>query len=370
MNIEIKLYDYDMVPAVRNFNSRLKMANVSHKFPETHISKVLPKQTGRKIYQEYFLAVHNSSVRGGYLLKHQEFSIGGKIVSIADYQLPLSEGIIDKKYFFVGLQLLSHALKRQPLLICLGIGGLERSIAQILTHMRWNIFLVPFYFKIYNAYRFLRNISYIRKTPLTKITLDTMATLGVGGLIRLFQLRAVNTGLLGHTYHAEEIADFSVWADDLWAVCREKYSMVAVRDSITLNILYPVEDSRCIRLKICKGTAVVGWAVLLDTRMSAHKHFGNMRVGSIVDCLALPEHADGVIRVATKFLEMRKVDMIVSNQSHHSWCEALRKAGFFRGPSNYVFAASRQLSLLLKPFDLNKTGFHINRGDGDGPLHL
>jgi hypothetical protein len=256
------------------------------------------------------------------------------------------------------------------LLTCLGIGGLEQSIAQILQRMRWNIFLVPFYFKIHNAYRFLRNISYIRKTALRKIILDTMATLGIGGLIKLLQLRAANAGLLRHTYHAEEIADFSIWADDLWAMCRDKYSMVAVRDSTTLNILYPIEASRYIRLKISKGTAVVGWAVLLDTQMSGHKQFGKMRVGSIVDCLALPEHANGVIRVATKFLEMRKVDMIVSNQSHHSWCEALRNAGFFRGPSNYVFAASRQLSLLLEPFDLNKAGFHINRGDGDGPLHL
>ena len=49
---------------------------------------------------------------------------------------------------------------------------------------------------------------------------------------------------------------------------------------------------------------------------------------------------------------------------------ALERAGFLRGPSNFIFAASKNLAKLLEPFDSAKDEIHINRGDGDGPIHL
>ena len=58
------------------------------------------------------------------------------------------------------------------------------------------------------------------------------------------------------------------------------------RDAATLDQLYPPSDPRFLRVR-----AVGGWAVLLDTRMQDHKQFGDMRVGTIVDCLAPPESA-------------------------------------------------------------------------------
>ena len=82
--------------------------------------------------------------------------------------------------------------------------------------------------------------------------------------------------------------------------------------------------------------------------MHEHQHFG-ICDGSIVDCLALPEDAFGVVR-GHQVLEVRGVELIVSNQSHAAWCEALECAGFLRGPSNFRFAASRELTKLLEPF--------------------
>ena len=114
----------------------------------------------------------------------------------------------------------------------------------------------------------------------------------------------------------------------------------------------------------------VGWAVLLDTQMVDNKYFGNLRVGSIVDCLASPENASGVIRAATKVLEDRGVDLIVSNQSHAAWCAGLRDAGFLLGPSNFPFAASKELTKLIHPVPTSMAQCHFTRGDGDGPIHL
>jgi hypothetical protein len=168
----------------------------------------------------------------------------------------------------------------------------------------------------------------------------------------------------------EEVNDFSDWSDQLWKVCKDKYSMIAIRDSQTLNILYPSSNQRFIRLKVMENQQVVGWAVVLNTQMSNHKHFGNLRVGSIVDTLALPDNAFPVVRSATRFLERAGVDIIVSNHSHITWCSAFKDAGFISGPSNFIFAASKELAQLLHPFELSTKEFHLNRGDGGGPIHL
>ena len=95
---------------------------------------------------------------------------------------------------------------------------------------------------------------------------------------------------------------------------------------------------------------VVGWAVLLNTQMSGHKHFGDMRVGTLVDCLAKPEDARDVVACARDVLEANGADLIVSNQGSRAWGQALKHCGFLQGPSNLPFLASPKLAALLEPF--------------------
>ncbi len=370
--VEFKSYTKDFVAAVKEFNARLKASGEVFTFPESTISKWLPKIDGRKIYQEYFLAVQNdSTVRGGYILKHQTFSFSGEIISIGNYQLPLSEGIVDKRYNIIGIQLLMDALKRQPLLFSLGMGGYEERLPKMLKAMGWSMYTVPFFFRVNSPFRFLRNIRFLRKTRIRRLLLDFLAVTGIGWIIiKLFQAVIAGKSLQKNSASVEVVGDFSSWADELWNVCKGTYSMMAVRDMNTLKILYPSDSKRFIRLKISQDNKDIGWAVVLNTKMSNHKQFGNMQVGSIIDCLALPENAFQVIFSAAKFLERADVDIILSNQSHVSWCLALKHAKFIRGPSNFIFAASKKLTELLTSFDLRKTNIHLNRGDGDGPIHL
>jgi hypothetical protein len=93
-------------------------------------------------------------------------------------------------------------------------------------------------------------------------------------------------------------------------------------------------------------------------------------VGSIADCLSRPENALAVTQAVTAFLLDRGVDLIVSNQSHAAWGAALRKNGFFSGPSNFIFAAGKPLAGLLAPLESVFPELHVNRGDGDGPVNL
>ena len=382
MPIEIVPYSEDLIGAVKAFNARLKAGGVSFAFPENHVPGWLPKTASGKIYQEYFLAVDDGLVVGGYILKHQEFSFKGDIRSMATFQFPLSEGIVNKTYSLVGLLALNDALRRQPLIFSPGMGSYEEPFPKLLQAMSWSTYPLPFYFKVNRPFRFFRSIAYLRKTVLRRTLLDLLAATGAGWVgVRLLQNISKRPHIRKNPAVVEKVSDFSHWADELWNVCKGNYSMIAVRDSRTLNILYPYkrsvghngvfrESGSFIRLKVLQGDQVIGWAVVLDTQMQNHRYFGNMRVGSIVDCLASPENASRVTQVATRFLEARGVDLIVSNQSHSSWCSALRDSGYIRGPSNFIFAASKKLSELLGPLEVVKTEIHINRGDGDGPINL
>jgi hypothetical protein len=83
--------------------------------------------------------------------------------------------------------------------------------------------------------------------------------------------------------------------------------------------------------------------------MSGHKQFGDLRRGSTIDGLCAPEDAALVVDRATRLLEQRGVDLIVSNQAHGAWVGALRRAGFIEGPSNFLVAISQEFSRVTGP---------------------
>jgi hypothetical protein len=110
--------------------------------------------------------------------------------------------------------------------------------------------------------------------------------------------------------------------------------------------------------------AVIGWAVVGERRKDAK--YGDMRVGSVVDCFALPGELFAVVRAATQILERQGFDLVLSNQSHEAWGEAFKAGGYLPGPSNFIFAASKKLGELLAPFESVRPRMHLTRADGDG----
>ena len=151
MAIVIQPFTRECEPAVAAFNQRLapQKTPVAFHFPERCVSEWLPPRAGCRIRQDYFLAIDDSAaVRGGYILKTQDFWINGGLEPIGNLQLPLSEGIVDPRYGFVGLQLVLDAVKRQPLLYSLGMGGLDGPYPKLLKGLRWSLFPVPFLFRV------------------------------------------------------------------------------------------------------------------------------------------------------------------------------------------------------------------------------
>jgi len=368
MPIVIQPYLEQHESAVQDFNARVRAAvsDPNLVFFRHAVPGWLPKAEGRSVYNEYFVALDNGVVRGGYALKHQNFFFGdGSIRSIGYYHHPLSEGIVNRSYAAIGLLLLKDAMQRQPLLYCLGMGGYDRPLPKMLAKLGWSHCPIPFYFKIVHPYRFLRQMQLLRSSALRRALMDVGAFSGTGwlaakALATVMGLRAWRD----QPFTAQKVEQFSDWVDPLWQHSRDLYAMAAVRDREILCRLYPPEESDCTRLRISRNGTDAGWAVVGERRKDAK--FGAMRVGSIVDCWALPDHAIAVVRAAVQALELHGMDLIVSNQGHTIWGQALESAGFWQAESNFIFAASKKLSELLHPFAENKSRIHFTRADGDG----
>ena len=371
MSVRIVAYDEAHVPAVREFNGRLRSKGCEFQFPEHVRSFPSPAHSCQPIHREHFVAVDDTgAVRGGYILKAQHRSSRGKSGPIGNLQLPLSEGVVDPTHAMVGVALIVDCIRRQSRLYCLGMGGIERPLPRMLKKLGWKVELIPFYFHVLAPARFLQEIAFLRSSRHARLALDLLRYSGVGYL-SLKSWAGVSTAArrarlrFGRT-QARQVADFGPWADEIWNAASLSYDFIGRRDCRTLTFLYPSHDPRFIRLVVEKDDGPIGWAVLLVTGMKAHKQFGSMRVGSLVDCLALPGQEVAVADHAIEALHARRVDVMVSNQSHTPWRRALRLAGFIRGPSNYGFACSKALAAEIS----RVSKCHLTRGDGDGPINL
>jgi hypothetical protein len=261
--------------------------------------------------------------------------------------------------------LLKHAMNRSPLLYCLGMGGYDRPLPKMLMRLGWDHFPVPFYFHVVRPRRFFQEMQALRTSASRRLLLNLAAFTGTGwaGVRTMQGLRKLSAPSVA-PFSFEEVKDFSDWIDPLWEQGKSHYSMTAVRDCQTERTLYPASDTHFTRLRVLREGQDIGWAVVGERRKD--EKYGELRVGSIVDCWASPDDALPVVQTAARVLTDAGVDLIVSNQSHRLWARAFEHAGFLNSPSNFIFAAGKNLSALLKPFAENQFRMHFTRADGDG----
>ena len=366
MPIAIQPYRKEHEPAVAQFNQRLRRSSADPDlvFSESSVPAWLPRHPESQVWNELFVATEGAEVRGAYGLKQEQFLIGEKgLYNVACYHHSLSEGIIDRNYASVGVLLARDALERQPLLYVLGMGGFDRPIAKMLKALGFTLVPLPFYFRVVHPKRFLLQMRALREKRWRALLLNLAAYSGLGWLgIRAaqdFRMRKAPGDFSGN-----EVGEFSDWADQVWQGAKDSVSMSALRDGNTLRLLYPPASAHLTRVRVSRNGKVVGWAVVGERRRD--QKFGDMRVGSIVDCWALPENGVAVVRAATEALEKDGVDLIVTNQAHRDWCRAFRSSGFLEGPSTFVLALSKKLVELVQPFEEKQPWFHVTRADGDG----
>ena len=372
-NIQVVPFDERHRVSVADFNRRLRVAGSPWGFYEEPTPDWIAPRPGQSVWREFHLAVDESGlVRGAYALKPQPWWIRGQTHTVADWQGPFSEGSIDPRYNTLGLRMIRDMLKKYPLLYSWGHGGNEQPVVQMLLKMGWVMHSTPFCLLVLKPFRFLRYNALLRSTHARRLLLDLGAFSGAG-FVLLKGMHAALHARHGRRFTAEavQVPSFADWADRVWERCRDRYLGIAQRDAASMNALVPeLGWPAAIRLRVVRAGQVLGWAVVMDTAMRGDARFGDLRVGSIVDCLADPSDAGEVVAAASRILRERGVDIVVSNQAHPDWVRGFGANGYAVLPNKRMFAPSPALRALLEPFEEAARGLHLTNMDGHGPMAL
>jgi hypothetical protein len=367
MAVAIQPFEPGHGKAVTDFNRRLAAAGSGWSFPEQPEPSWLARAPGSPVFQEFFVAVDAACVRGVYALQHRPAAIGGEERPVGCWYLPISEGSVDRNYALVAALLLRDAIRREPLSYGIGFPGLDSQAGRLAGALGCELRPVPFFVRIEHGARFAREARPLRTARVLARALDFAAASGLASsgatLVKLALRRGPGLGAA----RVETAPEFGAWADEVWQRCRGRYSFVALRDAAALNRIYPTADAGLERVRVLRGETTVGWAVLQRAALRDDATFGSLHVGRINDCLASPEDAGVVMRAAADTLAARGVDLMLSNQLHPAWGEALRRNGFLPAPSNFGVGPTAALAERIRSIDPQLGSVHMNRGDGESP---
>jgi hypothetical protein len=369
MGIRVVAYEPRHEPLVEAFNSRLTSGGAGVRFYEKASPKWLPPGLSDHVRREFFVAVDDAdAVRGAYVLKPQTFVLKGRSVVFASIQGPLSEGVVDHRYAPLALVMIRDMYSRCPLLF--GWGGGER-IHRVLRGMGWTAYKAPLLIHVRNPARFLRQAPPLRRRAAVRLTLDGLASSG-GAWPALWMLRFAQrvrrSGLRIPECKAEAVRRFDLWADEIWRRACGASDVIARRDSETLNALVPETGfPEATIVKVSRGDEPVGWAVVRHRQLNGDPRFGSLRLGSIIDALAVPGFEPSVIQAATRYLDRVKVDATISSFTHETWIRACEACGYLARKDQRIFSVSPGLQSRIEADGLSMGRVHITLLDGDGP---
>jgi len=356
--------------AVLAFNGRMRAAKAPVDFllpDQPNNSHTLGTPPQAIEWTKFVVVDNDDEVRGGFLLMTQPAWLNGAIVEVANYQAPLSEGIVDPRYGMVGMHMLRYVEKHWPLTFAIGMGGMDRPLPRLLQAAGWHVRAVPFLFHVVRASRVLRELRLFQERTSLRLAARAGVLTGAGAIgVAALQHRAWTSGHGAREVRLERIEQWDDWADLLWERMRDTAIFSVLRDRAALEALYPLSDPKYLAYVARQGGNVVGWAVAFNTQMRNHNHFGDLRVATVLDAVALPGAAAAVASHVRRALAADGADLVVTNQTHACWIDAFRRAGFLNGPSNYLFAMSKLLSQSVG--DAFRR-IHVTRGDGDGRIH-
>ena len=371
MPLSLELLAAAHTPAAEAFNARLDAAGMPAGFRIGTSPPSGEAGATAALRMESYVALDDGHVRGGVMLQHQPFVIGGVVRPTVNLQLPISEGWIDKQYAAVGMWIIKTVLQRHPLAFAVGMGGLDQPLPKLLGAMGWLVQPIPFFFRVHRPSRFLRMLPELQRGIGRRIAAHAAAWTGAGALgLAAARARAGWPRIAAPRIAAEPVSGWGEWADDVWHAHPDRASMIGVRDRATLALLYPrVDRQQVYRLR--DAGRDVGWIAVLRTQMRSNGHFGDLVVGTLLDAVVLAGYELAAVRAASDVLAGLGADVSVVNHAHIRWQAALRAGGFLPQRSNYLLATSRQLTAAVGAAgDPQVTRAHVTRGDGDGRIHL
>ena len=359
-------FDDSHVAAVKDFNRRMLAGHADSEFllatePD---SRVRPAED--PIQWTQYVVLDGEDVRGGVITMDQPGWVNGRSIRAVNFQSPLSEGIVDPKYTMVALQLVKFMQKQGEAGYFAGMGSSDRPLAKLLSASGWWLRPLPFLFRVHRAGNVLRELRMLQTTLLRRTAASAARFSGIGacGLAVMQRRRNVVRESI------RQVTTWGDWADEIWQCCRAGCSFAVQRDRRTLESLYPTSDPKTKILLIERHGNPVGWSVCFNARLSNHRHFGNLQLASILDCMAQAEAMIATAVLTDREMSSQGADLVVVNHGHADWVKTFRSAGFLSGPSNYLLAMTKRMTELVLAVPHGADHIHVTRGDGDGRIHL
>jgi hypothetical protein len=327
------------------------------------------------VYRRMMIAEDGQEVRAALLLYHHNIFIHGEKRDFCWADMPLSEGIVDPRYSLAIVQLMKKAADYQPFLMTMGVGPPEEAAYRFLAKLGWRHQTVPFFYHPVRVNKALRSMSYFKNHVRLRYGALLGAYSGLGtGLSGLLTMRrklnnSLSLNLSG--YEGSVVDGFDEWADRIFTTSLSDYPVAIRSDATALNIVYPPDDHRYIRLRVQRKETKrdAGWIVVASKQMDNNPYFGDLKVGTLVDGIGRWADVPALVATGLNHLVEIGVDMIVANFSHSAWVRGCRRAGMFGGPSNYqIFVSPKGGPLLEETCPLHL--IHVARGHGDGMDHL
>ena len=353
------------VPAAEAFNQRMLEGSAPTDFVLPDRPNASGDAPAASTWTKYLALDDSGEARGGFMLMQQPAVLNGQPVRAANYQSPVSEGILDKRYGMVGMHMIRFVLREYPYAFVVGMGAADRPLPRLLAAGGWTVRPIPFLFRIVRAGRVLRELRPLQQRPWLRLAARAAALSGAGASAAA-ALHARGALAPRGGLRVEQVTAWGDWADALWDRVRDLYAFAVARDRATLECLYPLRDERYTAYVLREGDAVTGWAVCANTAMRDHQYFGDLRVSTVLDAVSRPDASAAVAAAVTRTVA-GWADLVITNQSHARWIAAFRQAGFAAARSNYLLAMSKPLADAVGGA---ADRIHVSRGDGDGRIHL
>jgi hypothetical protein len=376
--MNIRFASDDDIPAVARFNQRLREGGRGVEQMSLRIG--LPgeaqyRPAGFPVYRQMMIAEDGREVRAAVLLYHNNVFIHGRKRDFCWLDMPISEGIIDRRYSLAIVQLLKTVSRYEPFLMSTGAGPEDKDSFRLLSKLDWKHHAVPFFFYPVKVTKVLLGMSYFKKHAKLRYGALLGAYSGAGaamsGLLAL--RRRCAAGLSGYEYSVEEAFDY--WADRIFEDCLPDYGVAMRSDATTLNILHPPDKPSLTRLRVRRKVAKrgagqdAGWILVASKLMKNNHLFGDLKVGTLVDGFGRAVDAPALVAAGIDHLAETGADIIVANFSHAAWVRACRRSGMFAGPDSYYHFVSPGGSPLFE--DTCPSGaIHMTRGHSDGMWSL
>jgi len=258
----------------------------------------------------------------------------------------------------------------------------EPPVLRILTGLKWvHKGLLPQYIRILNARGVSHNLQRSGVKALASHTGDTAPAVRFGFVESFIRMlggwglavgQAIWVGLTiaarprAVPVEVREEQGFDDSYNELWQAVRTRFGACLARDQKYLQGRFGAHPDRYRVLGCRQDNRLLGYCIVKTKQFSNDPRMGNMKVGTIVDCLfdpAAPAVFQALLDRALKLCAREGVHAVLCTASHAAVRRLLRGNGFFAIPGNLNFAYHNRTDVPLQ--DIRLESWHLMRGDSD-----